>query len=381
MSLRPDETIQKIMLSSTCAFIGEYVSENLLVTHAWPNFHDRTMFDKRREGPHSRSAYMVCFTTPPLIREPGVRIPEYGSFGQVLAAMKSLLFGKRFDNHGATETTGHFNIPDLSSFHRTCNPELPQNSHKPRANFGIKLDLGEVERITPLIFWRDGDQAFHNTFHTALKFYHQALQNAEVDFEIAYLNLITAGEVLSNAFEYDKSDMLDEQIKLALFNIERECADGAKIARIVTSRLLQVKKRFVRTLCNLLDDKFFVGCDLDEPWMALKKDDIERTIAAAYELRSKYVHTGISFGGWIEPATSALVSERMIGEPVLQDSELKRILIAAPSYVGLERVMRYCLLRYAQKNGVFSYEPPITTDEPSAEATMKDPGADGTVCP
>lgn len=363
MSLRPDETVQKILLSSTCAFVAEYETKAVLVTHAWPNFHDRAFSFRRAEGPNSRSGYVVCFRTAPIIKAPGVPVPDFGSCGEVLAADFALLFGKRFDNHGGTETTGFFHIPEMSSFSHTCSPTLPQNSHKPRANFAIGLDLREISRIEPLINWSGENERFYNAFRTATKFYYQALKNAELDYEVAYLNLITAGEVLSNAFDYDKDSLLDDQIILALSKLEESIQDGAKIVRMVKGRLLQVKKRFVRTICDLIDDDFFLHSDVDDEWKALKKDSFEKAVSSAYDLRSKYVHTGVAFGGWIRPLGPGLVTEVQVGTPVVNDKEFEKILTAAPTYVGLERIIRYCLLKYGEMNGAVNLYP-----RPSEEA-------------
>jgi hypothetical protein len=40
--------------------------------------------------------------------------------------------------------------------------------------------------------------------------------------------------------------------------------------------------------------------------------------------------------------------------PVLNDKKLVKALQRAPTYTGLERVIRYCLLRFAEVNGRYN---------------------------
>ncbi len=36
--LKPDETIHKILISTTSRMVGEFVSDDILISHAWQNF-------------------------------------------------------------------------------------------------------------------------------------------------------------------------------------------------------------------------------------------------------------------------------------------------------------------------------------------------------
>lgn len=78
-------------------------------------------------------------------------------------------------------------------------------------------------------------------------------------------------------------------------------------------------------------------------------ESFRSAIAAAYDLRSRYVHTGVPFGGWI----SFWQNEVQIGRPVVEDKELGKILALAPTFTGLERVIRYCILRFAQMHEAY----------------------------
>ncbi|QKV57486.1 MAG: hypothetical protein HT580_09795 [Dechloromonas sp.] len=65
---------------------------------------------------------------------------------------------------------------------------------------------------------------------TAGRFYLRALQNFEERPDVAYLNLITAGEVLSNYFNYDKDELLDEQAKDIIRQIAEASDNGPELA-------------------------------------------------------------------------------------------------------------------------------------------------------
>jgi len=74
---------------------------------------------------------------------------------------------------------------------------------------------------------------------------------------------------------------------------------------------------------------------------------------AAYDLRSKYVHTGQPFGSWVRPRGQT-IEEVQVGRPVVTSADLAKTLADAPTLVGLERVLRYALLRFASEHSLIS---------------------------
>jgi hypothetical protein len=74
--------------------------------------------------------------------------------------------------------------------------------------------------------------------------------------------------------------------------------------------------------------------------------------ALKVERRSRYVHTGCSFGGWLAPRRDGLEEVRY-GRPILEDEALADLLQDAPTYVGLERIIRYWLIRFAERHEFF----------------------------
>jgi hypothetical protein len=352
MTLRPSETTQKALISTTSRLVGKYEKNGMLLTHAWPDFYDRSAYVRMSESPISRCAFIFAFETEP-VEEKQELSPEYLAMAELICPYLGVLFGKRFDNHGLIESIGLFHIPDLSQFGYLCDHKLPQNSHAPRVDFSIPLNLEEFSRIERLFLDNTLDQKFLRTFQGSAKFYLQALQNAEHDPEVAYLHLITAGEILSNFHKYEKNQLLDVQTKQMLEKIQAGLPDGLHVANFISNNLLQIKKRFVKTIMQLVDPVFFQHSETSQSYAKFEVDSFETSISAAYDLRSRYVHTGISFGNWISLKVGGMNNEVQVGKPVVGDKEFGNILAKAPTYIGLERVIRYCLLRFAQLNGTY----------------------------
>ena len=345
--LKPDETVHKTLISTTSRMVGEYENEGIVITHAWTSASDLPA--RIFETPLSRSGYIVAFETPP--REKRVAVPDYLPRGENICAYLSVLFGKRFDCHGLVETNGFYKIPDLAAYSRICNPELPFNSHKARNSFPIPLKINQVSSIEKVFTDAEIDSTLQRRLDAVCKFYMLALQNAESNSEVAYLHLITAGEILSSFFQHPKEEIFDQTTIADLDTIKNKIEGGDKIAKRISERLTSVKKNFVKSLLSFLDDSFYRGVESEQEFYRFKPEDIERNISAAYDLRSKYVHTGVSFGMFTEPFRYH--TDLQIGKPVVDDSEFAKILEKAPNFTGLERLMRYCILKFMSSRKLF----------------------------
>ncbi|WP_342154501.1 hypothetical protein [Methylorubrum sp. SB2] len=350
--LRPHETVQRILISSTSHFIGEFENLAILISHAFPGFQDRGGFARRMEGPSSRTGLIISFRTEPLKKEAGIVLPNFEPHGDLFCSYLSLLFGKRFDTHGPFETNGNFWLPDMANFDQFINHLTPQNRHRPRADLPIPLNLSEIQRLEALLLDYSIDQKLRTTFQAACRFYLRALQSAENDVEVSYLHLITAGEILSNVTDIDNSELIDDDTKGLLSRIEAGMPDGAAVSRAVRGKLRQIKRRFVLTITHLIDDDFFDRREAAHEYQTFRKDTFKQRISAAYDIRSRYVHTGTAFGGWIAPRGNGSNDEVITGRPVVNDAEFANLLERTPTYVGLERVMRYALLKFAEKTGL-----------------------------
>lgn len=347
-SLRPDESIQKLLVSTTSRLVGEYESEAFLITHAHSHFASESGRVRSTESPVSRNAYMIAFRTEALPeKRPGVVIPDYSGFGEVFCAYLSVLYGKRFDSHGLVEGSGFFQTPDLTAYNHISNHRYNFNSYEKRTCFQVPLNLNAVGSILPLLIVSDLDKEVATKLLAVSKFYMRALQNAETDPEIAYLHLITSAEILASFFTYERDEIVAPQILELFKNIEANMPDGAKVVRQLQGNFRSIKRCFVQSICNLLDDEFFSE---QQGFMFLSKDKIQTSIGAAYDLRSKYVHVGAAFGNWVRPNVRA--EELRGGRPIVPDREFAKILEKAPSFHGLERVVRYCVLKVMENNGL-----------------------------
>ena len=54
---------------------------------------------------------------------------------------------------------------------------------------------------------------------------------------------------------------------------------------------------------------------------------------------------------WVKPL--GFNNEIQLGTPIIGDPVLEKILVKSPTLIGMERIMRFCLLRFMHLNGVF----------------------------
>lgn len=348
--IRPAETVQKLLLSTPTNFTGEYESADFRVSLAWPGYANRSRQARFQNSPLGREFLVISFATQPTEKRAGVVIPNYEPTGEFIAAMMAVLFGKRFDSHGALEMSGHFYVPELSSTSEPCEPKIPFHGQKQRADYGTPFQLSELKRFRTIIEDEAEDPATFSAFYTASLFYVRALRAAVLNPEVAYLHLITAGERLSEVIPFDKEASLDASTRNALHRIEKEIQGGTRIAALFRGRMLQVRRRYCHLLCSSVEEEFFKRREAENEWGALQLDGFAKVALSAYDLRSRYVHTGSSFGNWIEPRFGN--EERQAGKPYLpKDRSMETLLQHAPTLVGLERLTRAALLKIAMQLG------------------------------
>lgn len=342
--LEPTDNITRTLISTSTRLVGEYKHEKLLISHAWPVRmpYAETMI---RESPISQTYYVVSTSLGDFL------------FCDFVCICLSILYGKRFDNHGDLQSGNLFRLPDIRNTTPRQYPKAPINNFSPRKDLGIELNLSEIKRIENLFFGEFPDQKFKNILKTAGSFYWQSLQIVEQQPESAFLNLVTCGEVLSSYYDYELDDLIEENMKVIFQKIQDEIEDGPKIVKQLKSNLLLVKKKYTKTIVLLLNDYFFSNTECHDsfpldaktnvPIGSLKKKEIERRIKAAYDLRSQYVHTGIAFGNEVTFSPSEIQLGKIVGKP----SKFMKAMMQSPTFWGLERIMRYCLLRFIQSEG------------------------------
>jgi len=351
--LKPDKYTHKLIISSTSRLVGEYINDDLLITHAWPGNEDSAkMSVSLTENPYSRNCFVVVFDTSPSEeeKESQANFPYYDWFGELVCIYLSILFGKRFDYHGLIETNGLFFMPNSVGFGFPIRYSyIGINNHKPRKDLEIELNLSHFCRLEPLLSG-SVDERVKSIANAAGKFYLRSIRLFEIEPELAFLDLVTCGEVLSNYYEYSDEELYDQGLRDELAEIQDKLDNGMKISRDIKSRLYQVRRKYALTITKLLSPYFFQNSESLKKFAALEQDDIEKRIKASYDLRSLYVHEGIRIGNWLDP--QSFMNEVPVGIPVVESEKLKKLLCLTPTYLGMERIMRFCLLRFLHSNGV-----------------------------
>ena len=349
----PDRHIQRGLVSTTSRVIGNYENDDLAIALTSPG-NDITA--RVVEGSASRTSFIVSFSTP----EPKERMiifPDYSPHLAAVAACMAVLFGKRFDVHGLTEEHGRFRTPDSSQYASLCDPQLDFNSHKPRRAFPVALRASEFGAVSGL-FTDDEDAT---KLLAAANFYMRGLQAAERDPEVGYLHLITAGEVLASL--YPKAP-LHERTQKDLSLIRKHVPGGCEVAGRFASQLRGIRRSFVATLTSLLDRGFFQAQE-DSPPYSFSEGGIERAVGAAYDLRSVYLHSGAPFGNAV---TTGYRYSFIPGELKQRNKKLRKATKHAPTFVGLERLVRYAILRSIEDRGFLGPRSPVQEERSARTA-------------
>jgi len=331
--------------------LGAFESNRFLLTQAFSqSLENKNLSDTIAENPFSRNYYLVAIKK--LKKD---EMTEYISpyfYGELFCIYISILYGKRFDYHGLLEESGVFYTPNPLILNPIKYYYLGINNHKPRNDLNIELNLSHFKKIEKLFNKRREKEI--NIIETAGKFYNKAIKIYEEEPEIAFLDLVTSGEILSNYYEYSDEELHDVDLKKIFIQINEKFGKKNKINNIIKARLFQIKRKYFLTIKKLLNDNFFQKTDSSVEYGRLKKDDIDKRIKASYDLRSKYVHNGTKFGHFLYPRSINEINEIQFGVPVIKpvrkNRELIKSLTDSPTIIGLERIIRYCLLKFIHDN-------------------------------
>lgn len=354
--LKPEKQVQKLLISSTSRFVGEYESEKFLITHSWSPIKDLVSLQNGiSENPYCRNYYMVVIKTEPTGEHE--QIPDYLHKSELFCIYLAIIFGKRFDSHGPVEWEGFFNLPYLNNITPNNFPYIGFNNHIPRTDLSIELNLSKINCLAPLIDnvikKEPQNTDFINTLNTAGKFYLRSIRIFEQEPELAFLDLITCGEVLAAFYEnsFSEDELYDTELKKVLCLLKESNIKGWEfITKFIKKRLYQVRRKYTLTILKLLNEHFFEKTESKQQYWCLQKDNIKDRLLAAYDLRSQYVHTGIRFGQTLYPH-----AQLMNETPTFNNnkSKFEKCLSKSPTYIGMERIMRYCLIRFIHLNGIF----------------------------
>jgi len=337
MNLKPSETIFRFLFSSPAHFAGECEGEDFWLTPAFPSF------DRRgREllaigaGPFRRSHF--CFSVEvPKRDKSAMTYPMYEWVGEEMSALLGAFYGKLILNLGHVQAGRFVTVPSMPErrFHRYDKPPF---NDRPRCPNGVEPNLAEA---APLIAKYVKVAATDDQLPLLVRsadFYRLALETYDERPEVAFAMLISTLEVLTGLRGYTEEELYDEQLLADLRLIETSCADGLQIARRLRGRLYQVKRKVAALARDLVPDTFFEQRETKLPWGFIQdRAELVERIRAAYDIRSRLLHTGNRSGLWyIEYDHQG--EERGAGEPVLEDKELVKLLGRSVNLVGLERI-------------------------------------------
>lgn len=293
--------------------------------------------------------YTLSISVPEKTREQIV-IPNLSFEVDFTIILLSILYGKIFENYGYLMGTTDFLQPNLACRNFSKIASLPFNSNVPRKNTPLDLDLSYSSKILPLLSPNFQNKKLIQYIYSAGRFYLHAIQEAQYNPEIAFLDLISCGEIISDFYEYTEDELYDDEL-IRDFEEISSLVNGETINKKIKSRLFQIKRKFTLTIDKLLTEDFFEVSEAKDNHFALKKSDIRNRIKMAYDLRSHFVHVGIEFGHWVSAGMKSN-NEILGAKPIsLVKKDYLRLFEFSPSIIGLERIMRYCLLRFIHLNG------------------------------
>lgn len=360
MPLGLDSHIMRSVISTPSRLVGELVTPDLRLQIVLPSggvdFQTAVV-----AGPYSRSYYLLSVEVPDDPSKPGeFAVPvttssdgrtshSYGAIGEMLTDLASVWYGKRFDYHGVIIHDSIVRLPDLSCPSPVRHHELGFYNRKPRPDLDIELTLQALGPVIDFLH-RQCPEKELDAFWTAAHFYARALRAFNNDPEAAFFYFIVALEVVASQIDVPYEDLYDEKTRKDLEEIKDKC--GPELANRVRHKYFQLRRKVVYAANDFVNDAFFQGSQAEPEWARLSRENLNTRVGRAYDLRSKYVHSGIPFGIWVDTIVIP-GAEVQVGRPVLPDSQgkrkLERILADIPTFAGLERLVRFVILSFANR--------------------------------
>ncbi|HPR22637.1 MAG TPA: hypothetical protein PK991_08050 [Candidatus Sabulitectum sp.] len=183
----------------------------------------------------------------------------------------------------------------------------------------------------------------------AAEFYLNGLQQFETQPETAYLLFVTVGEILAETCHLSTEELLDSAAQEVIEYL-RTIEAPQNVLGIVKGKCHQIKSKYVVTMLRLIKDSFFIEDEDSEKWFRLTPVNLEDSLKASYDLRSKWLHKGMKFKGVLTYAGRGW--EKLPGDPSLCKTEYQKLACRAPTLEGMERLMRYAILSRMQEIGL-----------------------------
>jgi hypothetical protein len=350
-----DDSLNKVLFSSPMHFAGLFDTENFLVTHAFPGTENSALWNQQQaRNSASRYYYIMMFRAEPYEEFEKTRlVKDYSYLAKSIIAVMSVYFGKQFDFHGIIEHAGMFNVPTMYNAIPITDVNLGAFDNHPRTNVSIDLNFTKCRPIFSIFQdTRPIDEHLFRVFVAAARLYLRALQSYHQDIENAYLDLVVCGEMISGSIKkYTEAELYDKELS-DITGAMASSGLSEKHISIIKNRIHQVKKTFKAGIKRLLNDSFFEKSDAPYPHYSLKSEQLDQALSATYDLRSDHTHNGIYFAPYARPLERSDLCMSSLSDKKLDNKYCHKAL----SFSGLERMIRFCLLRMLQNGGLELHE-------------------------
>lgn len=331
------DRIFRFLFVSPAYFTDAFAQQDFELTVVFRSF-DRKGGDRMAfAGPNARSTFMLSFEAPEPEKKPGVVIPQYTHVAEEISALIGAFYGKFVINAGQMQSGERLTVPTM--WEAPCHSHaLPPFNMQPRRPDGPELRLRLVEKLLEVYFYRKCNEEDLNRIVRAAEFYRMALENFHERPEMAYTLLLSSLEAIIDLGTYTEEQIYDEKLRERFDQIAEQCKDGKKIVSDLKSRLFQIRRRVGILVNEFIPDSFFLQREAREEFATIRaREDLRNRVVAAYDMRSRLLHTG-NLSGIGHLTHNSMGEEFVLGTPVLSDPDLVKLLVKALTLAGLERV-------------------------------------------
>lgn len=330
--LKLDKTVFRFLFASPAHFVGECYGSGYYLTVAFPTCGQPNTFNPSTNC----STFIFSVRAEPMAKDSN-RLEMYQWIGEEVSALLGAFYGKLIANLGYIQCGSIPTVPAAFSFVQDDQDGMPFNNQKRRPD-APELNLFVAECIIEKYIATGGDERLGWILRAA-EFYRVALESFRTRPEIALAMLCSALEALLPLKTYSEEELCDNSLASMLKRIAEHCPKGDKIVHGLKSRLYQIKRKVAAFVNEYVPESYFHQRETDIQWAVAKdRNDLISRIRCTYDLRSKVLHTGDRRGLWYF-ARDQQRAEIGFGSPVLDDTQLQKVLAGALTLTGLERVV------------------------------------------
>ena len=228
-----------------------------------------------------------------------------GGIAEEIISLASLIFRRRLKLGPVTR------IDNRPSLYLRENDFLDKQLITGDSNLGSLFDwLKFVEGL---------NAKYDLSFILAVRLYHKSLLLIDEEPDLAYLNLISAIEVLCQDTDIGEVTLYDVDKRLASLVYALEDNVKNEIERSILKREKFIKRRFVKFILDYIEDSFW--SEVERPALGkINPSDLQEYLERIYDQRSRTLHSGEPFppfifrapmhGAEIEFAFSLIIGEK-----------------------------------------------------------------------